>query len=255
MAKGGRAANEAAAKTTRAAKRAAVKGGNEIMHDPEVQIEQALGKTEAWFEKHWKIVIIIVAAVLVAVAAVYAYEGLYKVPQGRKAAQAMFVAEQLFAAENYEQALNGDGTNLGFVDVVDKFRGTREARLAAHYAGISFMKQGDLDSALEYLAKYKPVRGVVGEIINAQNQGLRGDIYVQKDDVPAAIEAFRKAVDASDNELTAPMYLKKLGLALEENMDYAGALEAYRRIETQYPSTPEGRDIAKYISAVEQKLQ
>lgn len=238
MAKAGGAANKGAAQTGQ----------------PEAQIENALGRTEAWFEKNWKIVIVIVAAVLVAVAAVYSYEGLYKVPQGRKAAEAMFVAEQLFAAEDYAKALNGDGANLGFVDVVDKFSGTREAHLAAHYAGICYMRQGELDKALEYLAKYKRVRGVPGEVINAQNLGLRGDIYVQKGDIKAAIGNFRKAVDASDNELTAPMYLKKLGLALEEDKDFSGAVAAYRRIADDYPATAEGREIAKYISAAEQKL-
>lgn len=221
---------------------------------PEVKIENALGKTEAWFEKNWKTIAVAVAVVLVVASGIYAYEGLYKVPKGRKAAAAMFVAQQLFAAEDYATALSGDGNNLGFAEVADIYGGTREARLAAHYAGICHLKGGDLDAALEYLGRYKSMRGVPNAIINAQNEGLKGDIYVQKGDYASATLHLRKAVDAADNILTTPLYLKKLGLALEATGDYAGAVAAYRRISESYPMSLEARDIEKFASAAEQKL-
>lgn len=222
--------------------------------DPEVKIENALGKTEAWFEKNWKTLAIIVAAILVAAGIVYAYEGLYKIPRGKKAADAMFVAQQLFAQQDYATALNGDGNNLGFAEVADTYNGTPQGRLAAHYAGICYVKEGDLDGALEYLSKYKPSRGIPNAIINAQNEGLKGDIYVQKGDNATAVKHLRKAVEAADNMLTAPTYLKKLGLALEATGDYAGAVEAYRRVSDEYPMSLEARDIEKFASAAEQKL-
>jgi tetratricopeptide (TPR) repeat protein len=223
-------------------------------HDPEASIENALGKTEQWFEQHWKTLAICISAVLVVAAGVYAYEGLYKVPRGKKAADAMFVAEQLFIAEDYTSALNGDGTNLGFIDVAGLYGGTREGRLAAHYAGICYLKAGELDNALAYLGKFRAVRGIQGEVINAQNEGLKGDIYVQKGDYTTAVNHFRRAIDAADNILTTPLYLKKLGLALEASGDYAGAVEAYKRVADSYPSSLEARDIEKYTSAAEQNL-
>jgi tetratricopeptide (TPR) repeat protein len=226
----------------------------EMEKDPEVKIENALGKTEAWFEENWKAITICIAAVLVVAAGIYAYEGLYKVPQGQKAADAMFVAEQHYMAGEYTTALNGDGTSLGFVDVVASWGGTRQGHLAAHYAGICFLKEGDYDSALEYLSKYKPVRGIPGAVINAENEGLKGDVYIQKGDYTAAAGHFRKAVDAADNILTTPMYLKKLGLALEAAGDYAGAIAAYKRVSDEYPASLEARDIEKFAAEAEQKL-
>ncbi|MDR2894956.1 MAG: tetratricopeptide repeat protein [Alistipes sp.] len=222
--------------------------------DPEVTIENALGKTELWFEKNWKSLTIGVAAVLVIAAGVYAYEGLVRAPQGRKAADAMYVAEQLFIAGDWATALNGDGNNPGFVDVVADFGGTRQGRLAAHYAGICHLKQGALDEALEYLGKYRAVKGVPGAVVNAENEGLKGDVYVQKGDYATAVGHFRKAVDAADNVLTTPMYLKKLGLALEAQGDYAGAVAAFRRVSDDYPTSLEARDIEKFAAAAEQKL-
>lgn len=223
-------------------------------HDPEASIENALGKTEQWFETNWKALTLAVAAVLIVAAGVYAYEGLYNVPRGKKAADAVFVAEQLFIAGDYATALNGDGTNLGLIDVVASYGGTRQGRLAANYAGICYLKQGELDSALEYLGKYRAVRGVPGEIVNAQNEGLKGDVYVQKGDYAAAASHFDKAVRAADNILTTPAYLKKLGLALEAAGDYAGAVAAYKRVSDEYPSSLEARDIEKLSAAAEQKI-
>ncbi len=222
--------------------------------DPEVKIENALGKTEMWFERNWRSVTVVVAAILVVAAGVYAYEGLYKVPRGKKAADAMYVAEQMFIAGDYATALNGDGNNLGFADVVASYGSTREGRLAAHYAGICHLKAGEPDNALEYLSKYRAVKGVPGEVINAQNEGLKGDAYVQKGDYVAAAGHFRKAVAATDNILTTPAYLKKLGLALEAAGDYAAAAAAYRRVSEEYPNSLEARDIEKFASAAEQKL-
>ncbi|MDR2911849.1 MAG: tetratricopeptide repeat protein [Alistipes sp.] len=222
--------------------------------DPEVKIENALGQTEAWIEKNWKPVSYVLMAALVVAAAVYAYEGLYRAPRSQRAADAMFVAEQHFIAGDWATALNGDGVNSGFVDLVADFGGTSQGRLAAHYAGIAFLKEGDLDNALTYLSKYRPSRGIPNAVVNAQNEGLRGDVYVQKGDYAAAVGHFRKAVDAADNILTTPLYLRKLGLALEATGDYAGALAAYKRVSEDYPASLEARDITKLAAEAEQKL-
>ncbi len=225
-----------------------------VEKDPEVKIENALGKTELFFEKNWKIMTTIGVAVLVIVGGYYAYLGLYQAPRGKKAADAMFVAQQLFADQDFEAALNGDGNNLGFLDVIGSYGGTPQARIAAHYAGICYLQEGDLDNAMEYLLKYKATKGAPNVIVNAQNEGLKGDIYVQKGDYAAAVKAFEKAVAAADNVLTTPMYLKKLGLAYEASDNYAAAVKAYRRVADDYPASLEARDIEKYASAAEQKL-
>jgi tetratricopeptide (TPR) repeat protein len=222
--------------------------------DPEVQIESALGKTELWFEKHWKALTAVAVALLVIAGGIYSWYQFYQVPQGQKAGDAMFVAQQLFAEGDYATALNGDGNNLGFAEVADTYKSTLQGRLAAHYAGICYIKTGDADAALDYLSRYKATKGAPNGVINAQNEGLKGDIFVDKDDITTAITHYRKAVELSDNALTAPTYLKKLGLALEATGNYAEAVKAYRRVANEYPSSLEARDIEKYASAAEQKL-
>jgi tetratricopeptide (TPR) repeat protein len=222
--------------------------------DPEAQIEIALDKTELWFEKNWKAIAGVVVALLVVVGGIYSWYEFYKVPQGKKAGDAMFAAQQFFAQGDYATALNGDGNNLGFTEVADTYKSTPQGRLAAHYAGICYLKEGDADAALDYLSRYKATKGVPNALINAQNEGLKGDIYVDKDDIATAITHYLRAIDASDNVLTAPIYLKKLGMAYEATGNYAEAVKAYRRVADDYPASMEARDIEKYASAAEQKL-
>ena len=47
--------------------------------------------------------------------------------------------------------------------------------------------------------------------------------------------------------------LKKLGIVYEELGELDQALETYRAIESNYPTSPEGNEIKKYIGRVESK--
>lgn len=221
--------------------------------DPEAAIENALSQTEAFFEKNWKIITYAIAAIVVIVGGYFAYQGLYTAPRAKKAAAMIFAAEQLFGQQEYQTALEGDGNTPGFLEVIEKYGSTPQGNIAKHYAGICYLKTGDLDNALAYLAKYKAVKGIPSQIINAQNIGLQGDVYVQKGDLNKAVELYSKAVKISDNDFTAPYYLKKLGMAYMAAGNGAAAIEAYKTISDKYPSSMEARDIDKYIGAAEQK--
>lgn len=221
--------------------------------DPEVAIENALGKTELFFQRNSKLLLTILVVIVVAVGGYFGYKYLYQAPRAEKASEMMFVAQQLFAEDQFDLALEGDGNNAGFLEVIERYGSTPEGNLANHYAGICYLRTGDLDNALKYLHRYASVDGAPGLLINAQNHGLQGDIYVQLKDNGKAVEAYEKAVKAADNVLTTPYYLKKLGLLYEQNGAYDKAVAAYRRIADDYPTSLEARDIEKYIGQAEQR--
>lgn len=221
--------------------------------DPEQKIETALDRTELFLQKYQKQLLIGLLVVVLCVGGFFAYKYLVVSPRTKKAAEIMFVAQQLFAEENYKVALEGDGSNAGFIDVVQQYGSTPAGHLAAHYAGICYLKSGDMDSALDYLRKYKTVKGAPGVIINAQNFGLQGDIYVEKNDLGKAVDMYVKAVDAADNVLTTPYYLRKLALVYAEQGKVDEAVAACNRIKTEYASSLEARDIDKYVGEFEQQ--
>ena len=115
-------------------------------------------------------------------------------------------AQVRFEGENpdFELALLGDANGAGFLDVVEKYGSTPSGNLAKHYAGICYLRTGDLENAAKYLAKFSHVKGIPGALINAQNYGLQGDIAVEQQDYAKAVKFYEKAVKAADNNLTAP---------------------------------------------------
>ncbi len=221
--------------------------------DPEQKIETALDKTELFFQKYTKQLLTGLLVVVVLVGGFFAYEYLVKRPRAVKAAEMMFVAEQLYAAEDYAAALEGDGSNAGFLDVVADYGSTRPGRLAAHYAGVCYMKLGQFDAASEYLAKYKSVKGAPGAIINAQNLGLRGDISVERGDYQQAEMLYARAAKAADNVLSTPYYLRKLAFVYAELGRTQEAINVCERIKSEYASSLEARDIDKLIGEFGQR--
>ena len=119
--------------------------------------------------------------------------------------------------------------------MIDKYGSTPQGNLAQHYAGICYLQLGQYEEALAHLKKYSAPKGVPGALLEAQNYGL-----------------YQKAIGASDNGLTAPYYLKKIGLVYEKLGDNAKALEAYKTISGSYAGSMEARDIQKYIGRLEQ---
>jgi predicted negative regulator of RcsB-dependent stress response len=220
--------------------------------DPEVAIQSAIGKTEDFIERNSK-TLVYIASVIVAIAAGYfGWKYLYDIPREGKAADAMFVAEQLFIAEQWQQALDGDGNNAGFVEVIDNWGSTSHANLACQYAGICYMKLEKPAEALEMLSRYKSSKGAPNVIINAQNFGLRGDLLADQGKDDQALDMYRKAIQAAENPLTTPFYLKKAGVLSEKTGDAQAAKAFYQRIADEFGMSLEARDIEKSIGRVEQ---
>ena len=210
-------------------------------------VTETVGKTEAFLEKNQKLVTWVLVAIFVVIGGYFANKYLIAQPRAEKASAEMFAAIQNFNAEEWQVALDGDGNYAGFLEVIDNYGSTPQASLAAHYAGICYLKLGDKENALEYLAKYNATKGAPAEIVNAQNYGLQGDIVADGGDLKKAAALYRKAIEASENSLTTPCYLKKLGLVEEAMGNTAAALAAYQRIADEFGTALEARDIDIYI--------
>ena len=130
---------------------------------------------------------------------------------------------------------------------IDQYGSTPSGNLAKHYAGICYLRTGDLENAAAYLAKFSPVKGIPGALINAQNYGLQGDVAVEQQNYAAAVKFYEKAVAAADNNMTAPMYLRKAGLAEQAQGNTEKAAAYYERILTSYPASMEAREAEKLL--------
>lgn len=209
----------------------------------------AMNKTELFFEKNSKMLTYLLLGLIVLAALIFGYRSLIVAPRAEKAAAMISQPQYRFEAStpDYEIALNGDANGPGFLEVIDQYGSTPAGNLAKHYAGLCYLKLGDLDNAAKYLAKYSAVKGIAGSLVNAQNLGLQGDLAVEKADYASAVKFFEKAASASDNSLTAPMYLYKAGLAEQASGNQDKAAVIYQRLMDEYPSSFHTREAAKRI--------
>ena len=214
------------------------------------QIESTLGKTEMFIEKNQKTILIVLAAIVVVVLAIFGVKKFVIEPREEAAQTAIFRAEQLFENDDYATALNGDGNNAGFMDIINEYGGTKTGNLARYYAGICYLNTGDFNNAIKYLGEFKGK----DQIVKPLATGAMGDAYLELENAAEAAKCYEKAAKESKNTFTSPMFLMKAGLAYEMVENYQKALEMYQIIKADYPTSNEGFSIEKYIAYVEAKL-
>lgn len=214
---------------------------------------EAMNKTELFFERNGRTIGYIFAGLLILAALIFGYRSLIAQPRVEKAAEMMAEAQYRFEGEtpDYELALVGDANGAGFLDVIEQYGSTPSGNLARHYAGICYLRQGDLESAANYLSQFSPVKGIPGALVNAQNLGLQGDIAVEQGAYAQAVKFYQRAVKAADNNMTAPTYLRKAGLAEQAQGNKAAAAAFYEQIQNTYPASMEARDAEKLLGGLQ----
>ena len=222
----------------------AQKNLNEKEAQRQENIEQTVSATEQFFNENKKVIWGVVAAVLVIGLGILAYNKFIYQPKCVEAMQQCYPAEMSFQNGEYDLALNGDGNNLGFADIIADY-GTKAGKAVYLYAGICELQLGNNEEALSYLKKYKGKE----PILAARAKACEGDAYVALGDYNAAVRAYKAAVDCADNMFAAG-YLLKEGSALEALGQKAEALACYKTVENDYPQSIEAYDIAKYIARV-----
>jgi len=212
-------------------------------------VEQALTRAEQLIETYQKQIVWVVGVILGIVVLYMAFHRFYLEKKTQEAAAQMFPAEQYFENDDWQRALDGDGNNLGFVDIISDYRLTSSANLAKYYAGICCLRINEYEDAISYLSKFKSKDKILSSIA----LGSIGDAYAQLDEPEKAVKFYKKAATRKSNDFTSPLYLLRAGILLENEGNLKEAGELYERIKTDYAVSTEGRTIDKYIARVKAK--
>ncbi len=223
--------------------------------DPEQVIEQGLGRFELFIERNGKAMLIALGVIIVLVGGYFSYKYLYLAPRADKASAAMFEAQNQFERDSFALALNGNASFDGFLTIADQYGNTPQGNIAKHYAGLCYLYMGEYQQAIDAFKSYKALKdNAAGTLIAAQNLGLTGDAYVELGQLDEGVKYYERAAAFSDNIGTAPVYLKKAGLANEKLGNLRKALDQYTTIRNDYPRSMQARDIEKFIARVQQQL-
>ncbi len=227
----------------------APKGGSDILESPEALAEQ-LSRTEEFLEKNRIAVFAIGGIIGVILLAFFGYR--YYISNLDEIAQReLFQAVYYFEADSLGKALNGDGLNYGFLDVISEYSGTKAANLARFYAGATYLKLADYESALRYLESF----GGNDLILQARAYSLVGDAHAELKDYGSAAEYYEKAADYKPNKQFSPIYLQKAAVAYEKLNRIEEALEAYNKIVVKYFESTIYQDAKKHKARLEIKAK
>ena len=214
-----------------------------------IEVESALTKTEQFLENNQKLIAIIIGAIVVVSVGYLGLNKFYLEPRSKDAQDQMFNAQNYFEKDSFNLALNGDGTNPGFLDIIDDFGSTDAGNLAKYYAGVSYLHMGQYDNAITYLKKFSTKDLLLGPV----SVGAQGDAQLELGKTEKAIELYTEAYKMNDNELTTPIYMLKAGELLESSNKKDEALKLYETIKQKFPESNEGRSIDKYIARAKSK--
>ena len=205
-------------------------------------VGEALSKGEQFLAEHKTKLIGAVAAIAAIIIIIFGYNKLVKAPRANNALEQIATAERYFEIDSFNIALNGDGINLGFNQIIDDYGSTPSGRLARFYAGYCNLHLGNFSEAISLLEDFN----AKDEILQARAYCGIGDAYAELEQYDNAASYFMKAANYRDNDYCAA-YLMKAGLTYEQLGKYADALTAYEKIKTHYNNTTEAQEIDKYI--------
>jgi tetratricopeptide (TPR) repeat protein len=223
----------------------------EKVHSSVHSSNSLIKRLDIFYNEQQKVINIVAIGILVAIAAIVAYLFLYLPGQQEKAEQAIYKAEQYFAMDSLELALNGDGIHDGVLTVIDDYGNTKTGNRAKYIAGICYLKSGKYDEAIKYLKKFKSK----DKLVSVQALGSLGDAYMEKGDWDNAAKYYKKAVSKNSNDLITPVYLLRLGMLYEMQGKWADAVTYYEKLQKEYTQSYEAMEIEKRIEYTKTKLQ
>lgn len=217
----------------------------DILESSELLAEKVEG-AENWMEENPKIIFGILGVIVLIVGGYFGYR-YYVDGQDDIAQKEMFQAVRYFEADSLNLAMEGDGNNLGFKQIIEDYSITPAANLANYYAGFICLKQGKFQLAAYYLEDFKSG----DELIQARAFSLMGDAYMEQKKYEEAASYYSKAAEHKPNKYFTPTYLMKAALAYEKLNQNDKAIKSYQRIIDEYFDSSDYQNARKYKARLE----
>lgn len=216
-----------------------------VLENQEALEEKVIG-VEHWIESNSKLVFGILGALVLAVGGYFGFQ-FYTDSQNEVAQKEMFQAVHYFEADSLNLALNGDGNNLGFIDIIEEYGMTEASNLANYYAGVSYLKQGKFDAAILYLGDFSSN----DLLVQPRAYSLLGDAHMELQQYEEAASYYHKASSYQPNKFFTPSYLMKEALAYEKLNQNDKAAAAYDKIINEFFESAEYQNARKYKARIQ----
>lgn len=207
---------------------------------------EGLDRARNFWERNNRIITYIGLGIILLGGGYLAYKYLVQEPNEKKASEVIYKAEEYYRIDSFNKALNGDGLNVGFLRIIDKYGGTRSGNLAKFYAGSILMQQGEFSRAAKYLTDFE----TDAKQIQARAYKLAGDAYAEQGKNNDALKYYKKAAyHFEKDEVAASDYLWTAALfAVRKLNDKEEAIELFKDLKKKYSKTEKGFEVDKYLA-------
>ena len=215
---------------------------------------ETLSKSEVFFNQYKKTIICAVIAVIAIIAGIALYKSYVSAPREDKASTALGRGQEYFNAEQFDKALNGDGTSYtGFLKIASDFSGTKAGNLANLYAGLCYANMDKWQEAVKFLDAYSPADDAM---VSPAAIAALGNAYAHVNQLDKAVSNLTKAADMADKEgedgvnvSIAPTFRLQAAILLESQGKKEEALKIYQEIKEKYVASNlvQSQEIDKYI--------
>lgn len=210
----------------------------------EVPVNDPLLKAQGFWKRYQKAIIGVFAVIVIAIAGWLGYKNFIVAPKEERAQEAIFKAQQYFAKDSVNLALNGDGVNKGFAYIINNYGGTKTANLAKYYAGVCNLKLGNYANAIKYLNDFN----TDARQVQMMAYGCLGDAYSESKKNTEAVDAYKKAASTFEEDaVNSSEYLFRAALLSEVMGKNKEALDLYKELQQKFPATEKGEEAQKYI--------
>ncbi|HLP35883.1 tetratricopeptide repeat protein [Lacibacter sp.] len=173
------------------------------------------------------------------------YKNFFIGPKETKANEAISRAQQYFAQDSLDLALNGDGSAAGFLKIIKTYSGTKAANLAHYYAGAIYLRKEDYNNAIKQLEDFST------DATQVQSAAWRmlGDAYMSTDKKEKGASYYEKAGTLNDkDEYTSSDNLYRAAMAYEVAGKKEKATELLKALKEKYPKSTAAAQAEKYLA-------
>jgi predicted negative regulator of RcsB-dependent stress response len=216
-------------------KQARAKAENEIVVDR---------AKDFWSENGRSIMIVGVALILL-IGGYFGEKNFISEPKEKKAAEAIFKAEEYYRMDSLQKALKGDGQFPGFEKVISQHGGTEAGNMAKFYAGTIYLRTGDLNNAVKNLKDFSTSSGQV----QARAFKLLGDAYADLGKNSEALDNYKKAAhEYEDDQQNSSEYLFMAAYFADRVLnDKKQATELFKELKKKFPRSNFAVEADRYL--------
>lgn len=209
-----------------------------------IDLVETRDKAQSFVEKNQVAVFGALVALVALIGIFVVWKGMILPGKQDKALAAIYKAEEQFAKDSFNLALTEPFLGeMGLNQFVNEY-GTDTKNVGNYYRGISYMKQGDFQTAADILSKVKDD----GELLSIMKHGTLGDCYSELGQLDKALAEYKKASKAGSVESVTPIYLIRLGLLNEKQGNTDAAKAAYQEVVSSYPNSAQLSNAEKFLA-------